>query len=43
VFHFANQICGHLGLILNLPPLLTTLLPVGIVLIVALRLLRRAF
>lgn len=43
VFHFANQICGHLGLILDLPPLLTTLVPVGIVLIIALRLLRRAF
>jgi lipopolysaccharide export system permease protein len=43
VFHLANQIIGHLGLILSLPPVLTTLLPVGCVLIVALRLLRRAF
>ncbi len=43
VFHLANQIFGHLGLILNIPPILTTLLPVGLVLIIALRLLRRAF
>jgi lipopolysaccharide export system permease protein len=43
VFHLANQIIGHLGLILNIPPILTTLLPVGCILIVALRLLRRAF
>jgi lipopolysaccharide export system permease protein len=43
VFHLANQIVGHLGLILNLPPILTTLLPVGCILIVALALLRRAF
>jgi lipopolysaccharide export system permease protein len=43
VFHLANQIFGHLGLILNIPAILTTLLPVGFVLILALRLLRRAF
>jgi lipopolysaccharide export system permease protein len=43
VFHLANQIIGHSGLILNIPPMVTTLLPVGFILIVALRLLRRAF
>jgi lipopolysaccharide export system permease protein len=43
VFHLINQIIGHLGLILNIPPILTTLLPVGFILIVALRLLRRVF
>jgi lipopolysaccharide export system permease protein len=43
VFHLANQIFGHLGLILNIPPMVTTLVPVGIILIIALRLLRRAF
>ncbi len=43
VFHLANQIFGHMGLILNIPPILTTLLPVGFILIIALRLLRRAF
>jgi lipopolysaccharide export system permease protein len=43
VFHLANQIFGHLGLILNVPPVLTTLLPVGFILIIALKLLGRAF
>ena len=43
VFYLANQILGHLSLILNIPPLLTTLAPVGIVLMIALKLLRRAF
>jgi len=43
VFHLANQVLGHLGLILNIPPVLTTLLPVGFILIIALRLLGRAF
>jgi lipopolysaccharide export system permease protein len=43
VFHLANQILGHLGLILNIPPILTTLVPVGFILALALRLLRRAF
>jgi lipopolysaccharide export system permease protein len=43
VFHLANQVIGHMGLILSIPPLLTTLLPVGIILVVALRLLKRAF
>ena len=43
VFHLANQILGHLGLILNIPPILTTLVPVGFILALALRLLRRVF
>ena len=43
VFHLANQVFGHLGLILNIPSMVTTLLPVSIILIIALRLLRRAF
>jgi lipopolysaccharide export system permease protein len=43
VFQLATQIFGHLGLLLNIPPLLTTLAPVGFILILSLRLLRRAF
>jgi lipopolysaccharide export system permease protein len=43
VFQLANQIFAHLGLILNLPPILTTLAPVGFILVIALRLLRSAF
>jgi lipopolysaccharide export system permease protein len=43
VFYLINQILGHLGLIFDLPPLMTTLTPVGVILILALRLLRRAF
>lgn len=43
VFYLTNQILGHLGLILNLPPLLTTLAPVSVILIVAIKLLRKAF
>jgi lipopolysaccharide export system permease protein len=43
VFYLANQILGHLGLILDLPPVLTTLAPVSLILLAALRLLRKAF
>jgi lipopolysaccharide export LptBFGC system permease protein LptF len=43
VFHLVSQVLGHLGLILNIPPLLTTLVPVGCILLIALKLLRRAF
>jgi lipopolysaccharide export system permease protein len=43
VFYLTNQIVGHLGLILDLPPLFTTLAPVSVILLVALRLLRKAF
>jgi lipopolysaccharide export system permease protein len=43
VFYLANQILGQLGLILELPPLVITLAPVGLILLVALRLLKRAF
>jgi lipopolysaccharide export system permease protein len=43
VFHLASQIIGHVGLILNVPPIITTLLPVALTLIIALRLLQRAF
>jgi lipopolysaccharide export system permease protein len=43
VFYLANQILGHMGLILDLPPLFTTLAPVSVILLVALKLLRRAF
>jgi lipopolysaccharide export system permease protein len=42
VFYLANQIFGHLGLILDLPPVFTTLAPVSVILLVALRLLRKA-
>jgi lipopolysaccharide export system permease protein len=41
LFYLVNQICGHLGLILNLPPALITLVPVAAVLWIALALLRR--
>jgi lipopolysaccharide export system permease protein len=43
LFYLSNQIFGHMGLILDLPPLPITLAPVSVILIVALRLLRRAF
>jgi lipopolysaccharide export system permease protein len=43
LFYLSNQIFGHMGLILSLPPLLTTLAPVSVILFVALKLLRRAF
>ena len=33
---FSNQIVGNLGLILDLPPLFTTLAPVSVILVVAL-------
>ena len=41
LFYLVNQICGHLGLILNLHPALTTLAPVAGVLWIALHLLKR--
>ena len=41
LFYLANQICGHLGLILNIHPAMTTLAPVAGVLWIALHLLRR--
>jgi len=43
LFYLANQILGQLGLIFELPPLVITLAPVGVILLVALRLLKRAF
>jgi lipopolysaccharide export system permease protein len=43
LFYLANQIFGHLGVILNLPPLLMTLLPIAAILAIAWRLLKRAF
>ncbi|MGD9016318.1 MAG: LPS export ABC transporter permease LptG [Desulfobacterales bacterium] len=42
MFHLINQILGHLGLLYELSPVVITLLPVGVILIFALRLLRRA-
>ncbi len=41
LFFLVNQICGHLGLILNIHPALTTLVPVAAVFWLALTLLRR--
>ena len=41
LFYLVNQICGYLGLILNIHPALTTLAPVAGVLWIALHLLRR--
>lgn len=43
LFYLTNQILGHLGLLLNIPPMLTTLTPVALILFVALRLLRRVY
>jgi lipopolysaccharide export system permease protein len=43
LFYLAHQILGHLAVILDLPPLLMTLLPTALVLAAALGLLRRAF
>lgn len=43
MFYFLTQISGFAGLLLNIPPVLTTLVPVGLILIFALRQLRRAF
>jgi lipopolysaccharide export system permease protein len=43
LFFLVNQILGHLGLLFNLSPILTTLAPAALILLVALRLLRRAF
>jgi lipopolysaccharide export system permease protein len=41
VFQLSTQLIGHLGLLLNVPPLLTTLLPVALILVLAIHLLRR--
>ncbi|MFO7709575.1 MAG: LPS export ABC transporter permease LptG [Desulfobacterales bacterium] len=41
-FQLSNQLLGHVGLLLNVPPLLTTLLPVALILALALQLLRRS-
>jgi lipopolysaccharide export system permease protein len=43
LFYLGNQVVGRLGLMVHLPPLLIALAPVGVVLSIALRLLRRAF
>jgi lipopolysaccharide export system permease protein len=43
LFTLANQIAGHLGLIFGLPPLVMTLLPVAVILLIAFRLLKRVF
>jgi lipopolysaccharide export system permease protein len=43
VFYLANQIFGHIGLIFDIPALVTTLAPVSAILILAIKLLRRAF
>jgi lipopolysaccharide export system permease protein len=42
-FQLFNQLLGHLGLLLNVPPLLTTLLPVALILFLAIQLLRRTY
>lgn len=41
VFQLSTQLIGHLGLLLNVPPLLTTVLPVALILLLAIHLLRR--
>jgi lipopolysaccharide export system permease protein len=43
VIYLTNQILGQLSLVLHLPPLLMTALPIGVLLLTAFRLLRRAF
>jgi lipopolysaccharide export system permease protein len=42
-FHLFNQSLGNLGLMLDLNPLLTTLVPIGAFLLLAAALMRRAF
>jgi lipopolysaccharide export system permease protein len=42
MFYLANQITGHMGVLLDLHPSLTTLVPVAAILCVALVLMRRA-
>jgi lipopolysaccharide export system permease protein len=42
MLYLLNQILGHVGLLYDLPPVLTTLLPVSLVFLFALRQLRRA-
>ncbi len=43
MFILLNQILGHLGLLLDIPPILTTIVPVVLILFVAIRLLQRVF
>ncbi|MDJ0802086.1 MAG: LPS export ABC transporter permease LptG [Desulfobacterales bacterium] len=43
LFYLLNQVFGHMGLLFNIPPLLTTLMPVGLILLYALRQLGRTF
>ncbi len=43
LFYLLNQVFGHMGLLFNIPPLLTTLVPVGLILLYALRQLGRTF
>ncbi len=42
-FQLSTQLIGHLGLLYDIPPLVTTLLPVAVILALALQLLRRSF
>ncbi len=43
MFYLLNQVFGHMGLLFNIPPALTTLVPVGLILLYAIRQLSRAF
>lgn len=43
MLYLLNQILGHVGLLYDLPPVLTTLAPVSLILLFALRQLRRTF
>ena len=43
LFYLLNQVFGHMGLLFNIPPQLTTFVPVGLILLFALRQLGRAF
>ncbi len=43
LLYLLNQVLGHMGLIFDIPPVLTTLVPVSLILLFALRQLGRAF
>ncbi len=43
VFQLSTQLIGHLGLLHDIPPLITTLLPIALILALAVQLLRRSF
>ena len=43
MLYLLNQVLGHMGILFNIPPVLTTLVPVSLILLFALRQLGRTF